>query len=421
MRSRGGIWAGTRRWWAGIGTLLSLALLAACGGSSPTTATQPPTTTASMPITPTTAPAPKITTITGTGVPTSGPTPAWRKIALPSGFGLQFHVSDVEPAPSNGNVAYACAPVPARPSSQAYAIASTNAGASFGAKARVGSGWGACAQVVVDELRPNRAVAFQDIGQSGYVTSNGGASWQPFTGPYLRSMVTAGATTYGINEDINAPQAGFSLVASDDGLKIWRTLSLPDAASGADIDRVWAQASGGLLIETAGEGAPTQMFDSPEGGASWRRIKTPSGSFYANFVYATVGTNGAWTICGMYNTSNSSGVAVVACTSDSGSSWIVLPQVGDGGQSSPALAGITTGGAVLATDNGSSGSTPTLYRWLPGTTRWQSLGALPPSAASVAYCASAGGGVLWAFVAESDGAGYPGAPNNIYSAPYPAG
>lgn len=408
------------RWLVGLGIAASLVGLAGCGNAASSVAHTTSTATALPPTlsVPTATVGPHVTTITGTSAPTTGPTPAWRKAALPAGFGLAFHESDIEPAASNGNIAYACAAVPAQPPSQAYAITSANAGASFGSKAQVGSGWGSCAQVVVDELVPSRAIAYQDSGMSGEFTTNGGATWQPFSTTFLRQMATIGATTYAVQGNENSQPD--SLIASSDGMRAWRHIALPVNAGGAPFAYLWAQSSGSLLIETGGDNAPTSLNVSSNGGSTWKPVLMPSDAFYPNFVYALGTSSGAWNICGMYDTSNTDAITKIACTRDSGATWSILPLIGDGSQSGPQLSGVTTDGAVLATSNGSMDTTMTLYRWQPGATRWQSLGAVPPYSGGIRYYPTASGGVLWSFVYESDGAGAPPAVNDIYSAPYPA-
>lgn len=402
-----------RGWLMSMGVAVGLVALAGCGGTSnmhqsALAATATPTLTI-----PTTTPGPRVASITGTGAPTAGPTPAWRKAALPSGFGLEFHSSDVEVAASNGNIAYACAGV----NGPAYAVVSANAGATFGPKVQVGSGWGVCAQVVVDELVPSHAIAYQDVGTSGMLTTNGGASWQSFGTRSIRQMATIGGTTYAVQGGTNSNED--ALIASSDGMRTWRQISLPVNSGGAPSAEMWAQSNGSILLETGGNNAPTNLSLSTNGGSTWTSVLMPSDALYPNFVYALASPSGAWTICGMYDTANSGGVTNLACTRDSGATWTILPQIGDGSQAGPQLSGVTASGAIFATSNG-SGAASTLYRWQPGATRWQSLGALPPYSGGIRYYPTASGGVLWSFVYESDGAGAPPSTNDIYSAPYPA-
>lgn len=404
-----------RGWMIGTGLSLGLAALAGCGGA-PATTMRAATPTATFSI-PTATPTPHVTTIASTGAPTAGPTPTWTKAALPAGFGLDFHVSDIEPAPSDGSVAYACAPVPAQPPSQAYAVVTSTGGARFGPETRVSSNWGSCASVVVDEADPQRAIAYPDFYTApGARTTDGGATWNPYSGPSIRQMTTISATTYAVQTDTNGNAD--TLIASTDGMSTWHSVSLPNGTGDYRSASLWAQPSGNLLLETAGPNTTTYMWQTANSGATWAQVVTP-GEFYPNFVYATAGARGAWVICGMYNTSNTDATMNLACTTDSGANWTALPTIGDGGQGGPQLASVTPTGAVLATAN-DNGSAPTLYRWSPGATRWQSLGALPPYIGTVRYYPTTSGGVLWAFVYESDGAGAPPPANDIYSAPYPA-
>jgi hypothetical protein len=106
----------------------------------------------------------------------------------------------------------------------------------------------------------------------------------------------------------------------------------------------------------------------------------------------------------------------IACSSDEGADWIVLPDLAP--ENGVELAGIGSDGAALATI---SSNPVTLFRMSPSAARWQALGALPQSAVWITYAPTPSGGILWALPAESDGVSGAGPDNAIYSAPYPAG
>jgi hypothetical protein len=128
---------------------------------------------------------------------------------------------------------------------------------------------------------------------------------------------------------------------------------------------------------------------------------------------------GAWSVCVPSSSGNADPNVHIACTADYGASWTVLPDLTLNGSSlSQQLMGIVSDGSVVLTTTSTSIQ---LYRLPAGATRWQALGSLPPTAAYATYVPTPSGGILWAFPAESDGAAVPGAPNDVYSATYPAG
>ena len=160
-----------------------------------------------------------------------------------------------------------------------------------------------------------------------------------------------------------------------------------------------------MLAETGVNGS-FNLWQSSDSGTHWTAVPLPQET--VSWIGAVPGTHaGSWLIYVGYN--DATGFGHTASTTDEGTSWTMLPQ--GGGQ----LAGIGSDGAALVA--GGSG----LYRLSPGATRWQSLGALPPSADWITYAPTPSGGMLWAFPAESDGASGAGPANAVYSAPYPAG
>src|SRR5215467_14855283 len=93
-----------------LGAVCCVLALAGCGQSHPAHALKstPAPTTASTPLPlPTATPSPQITTLSSSGAPVAGRAPEWSQVALPSGFGIQFHLSDIGVAPSDGEIAYA--------------------------------------------------------------------------------------------------------------------------------------------------------------------------------------------------------------------------------------------------------------------------------------------------------------------------
>src|SRR5690348_18426128 len=111
--------------------LLAMLLLSACGqaAASHTTATPLPPTPTPFPTQP---PVPTVAVIPSSGQPVWGNVAAWSHVNLPAGFGMQFHVSDVRVAASDGRTAYACA-APGNPDQPRHprVVVTHNGGASW--------------------------------------------------------------------------------------------------------------------------------------------------------------------------------------------------------------------------------------------------------------------------------------------------
>ncbi|HEX5441719.1 MAG TPA: hypothetical protein VFW76_12595, partial [Ktedonobacterales bacterium] len=89
--------------------LLAMLLLTACGRAAATpAATATPLSPTPTPF-PTQPPVPTVAVIQSSGQPVWGNVASWSHVNLPAGFGMQFHVSDLQVAASDGRTAYACA------------------------------------------------------------------------------------------------------------------------------------------------------------------------------------------------------------------------------------------------------------------------------------------------------------------------
>lgn len=396
--------SGARRRLLTASVVCCLLVLAGCGqsrqGSTPTFTPTPTALALPTPLT-------YITTLPSGGTPLPGPTPAWSPAALPSGFGMAFHMSDIGVAPSDGDIAYACT-TPLTQSSQTEVVVTHDGGMSWGPVTNINVNFDGCSYVTVDATTPTTALLYSGPNPmgTGALTTDGGSTWQPYTIPNaaIWSLSTSGDSTYAILDSDSGNGASFSLAVSQDGLHTWQPISVPSGGSGTDVLGFWGPVAGSMLAETGFNGS-FNLWQSSDSGTNWVGVPLPQEA--VSWIGAVPGTRaGSWQIYVEW-------FAHIASSTDAGASWTVLPDLTpDGGGQ---LSGIASDGAALAT-GGSS-----LYRLSRGATRWQSLGVLPPSAESVTYAPTPSGGMLWAFPAESDGASGAGPANAVYSAPYPAG
>ena len=87
---------------------------------------------------------------TAQALPTSSPlthiiTLRWSQAALPPGFGMEFHVSDIGVAPSDGDIAYACTTTLFQPY-QTKVVVTHDGGASWGPVTNINVNFGGCAE-----------------------------------------------------------------------------------------------------------------------------------------------------------------------------------------------------------------------------------------------------------------------------------
>src|SRR6185437_6872945 len=191
----------------------------------------------------------------------------------------------------------------------------------------------------------------------------------------------------------------------------------------------WLQPDGDGILLAVSDGAyggGSQLWSSPDGGATWRALSVPGG--LPSYVVARF-TNGGgrpngivarsirgqFHICVLNVTTNTSAQnslpSKVICSIDGGATWQArtmqiystseVPTVGAN------LVSITNDGALLA-------GLGTLYRLAANSSQWQSLGLLPELV--VVYCPSPGVGMLWA--APGIGGGPADPQNRIFTADY---
>lgn len=387
------------RWRSAVTAAMLCLALAACGRSAGATPRAAATVAATSTPSPTATPA--ITVIQSSGPPVNGAAVAWQHANLPAGFGMHFDAADTSVAASAGMTAYSCGPGAGRGKTQV--IVTHDGGASWVRVADAPVGGSGCQFIMVDKLNPSIVVCCQYTSGPQAISTDGGASWHMGSSTYVVLWpVTVGARTYAILGYNVASGQQETLGESDDGLRTWQTLDTP-RDSGSNYRGLWLNpATGALLLDTLG-----QAWSSTDGGQHWSEVQRPAtGLINIAVQQSTVAQ--PWRICGTSN--------AIVCTRDAGATWTQEPPIAPGGQVAlQALVGMPADGSLLAI------SLTTVYRLPAGATQWQNLGAIQAdSNGELVYAASsAGGGSLWSFPVESDGAGGYEPIDAIYSAAYP--
>jgi hypothetical protein len=391
--------------------LFAVLLLSACGQAAakpnPTVTllpTLPPT-----PL-PTPPPTPTIAVIQSSGQPAWGNVASWSHAGLPVGFGMQFHVSDLGVAASDGKTAYSCA-VPGDPTrtGNPRVVVTHDGGASWTYVTNIPVLWYSCAQLVVDMLDSSMVIAAGDFGGGTQeVTFDGGQSWQALPLPpqqMILQLATRGDHAYALltKPNVGSNGANTILAESADHLRTWHEID--NGLAARNLRRFWINpGNGALLLQTYATG----LWTSTDEGAHWTQMGIPALSLVDYVVQQPI-ANQPWRLCAEYYASQDVSTGSLICTVDSGYSWFAPPP-GPFWQ----LAGIARDGALLAYD-----AAYMVYRLPHGATRWQKLGAAPQAGCCIHYAPTSVGGMLWKFPAESDGAGNADKPNDVYFAVYP--
>ena len=277
-------------------------------------------------------------------------------------------------------------------------------------------------QLVVDGSDPSvAALAWAPRGggagdsYTGLMTTiDGGVTWQAQPEePFMRidQLDSRRGVIYALRETADsAGSVETHLWASSDRMASWRQVDPGQTLSSA-LAGFWLDPNGrGILAIIVGgpNVVPSQLFYSPDDGATWRLIAVPGGlplTYYsARFISAGATSNtivarsiqGQFHICVSNATTgapaSTSQPTTVTCSIDSGAMWHTSPllvvQTSETTSVAVNLVSIADDGNLLASGFG------TLYRLGPGTDRWQSLGAEPQ--ALVTYCSQPGNGLLWA-------------------------
>lgn len=410
-----------------VAALCLIALLAGCGTATGASLQKPgatavPTSTTVLSPTPTMVPTPALTVRLASGPPVAGANATWRHANLPAGFGMAFHDSDLRVAASDGMTAYSCGG-PATPSglSRPQVIVTHDGGASWSRVSDIPGAWDGCQSLTVDELNPATVVAC--CGEAnGYpqqaISTDGGASWRLVGGSpqsyMIGQLATRGSHTYAILAQQSNSGTSFTLGVSDDHLQTWHAIDGSLATS--NYRALWVnRATGAVLLESWPGGIALQLWSTTDDGGHWSQLPVPV-SGIVDFAVEQPVSKQPLHVCASYYTSTSATGVTFVCTSDGSRMWTQEPELSPSNNGTfLGIAGLPADGSLLAQD-----TTGRLYRLPAGGTRWQALGNLPPSSSGgLAYAATASGGMLWTFPAESDGASNPDSPTAVYSAAYP--
>ncbi len=346
--------------------LLAVLLLSACGSvaARPIATALPPIPTPF----PTQPPLPTVADIQSSGQPIWGNVATWAHANLPAGFGMQFHVSDLQVAASDGRTAYACA-VPGDQTQPGHprVVVTHNGGASWTYTTDIPVLWDSCAALAVDMLNPAVVVASGDfVSGTQEATFDGGQSWQALSLPpqqAILQLATRGNVTYALmsKPNVGPNGAGTILAGSADHLRTWQEVDANLAPT--NLRQFWINSgNGALMLLTFTSG----LWTSTDGGVTWQQMNIPVSSV-ADYAVQQPLANQPWHLCGAYYaSSNNSGLTLV-CTTDGGHTWYQAP-LGPSGQP----AGIASDGALLVYDGDFM-----VYRLPAGATRWQKLGAAP--------------------------------------------
>jgi photosystem II stability/assembly factor-like uncharacterized protein len=391
-----------------LALLITVLLLSACGraAASPVATATPLSTPTPFPTPP---PLPTVAVIQSSGQPIWGNVASWSHANLPAGFGMQFHVSDLQVAASDGRTAYACA-VPGDQTQPGHprVVVTHNGGASWAYTTDIPVTWYSCVALAVDMLDPSVVIAQGDFGGPQEATFDAGKSWQALSLPpqqAILQLATYNGRTYALmsKPNVGPNGAGTILAASADHLRAWQEIDANLAPT--NLRRFWINpGNGALMLLTFTSG----LWTSTDGGATWQQMNIPVSSI-ADYAVQQPLANQPWHLCSAYDaSSNNSGLTLV-CTTDGGHAWYQAP-LGPSGQP----AGIASDGALLVYDGNFM-----VYRLPAGATRWQKLGAAPHAGCCIQYVPASAGGMLWMLAMESDGAGAPPDPRAIFSARYP--
>jgi hypothetical protein len=445
-------------WWLPILPFLSiLAALSGCGAAGVPAATPPGAHLAVSP-TPTLPAAQPL-------IWSAARSPVGQISPLPSGF--VRNGATAVPAPSDRNVAYACAPGQDPKAAEVSTWVTHDRGAHWdatggitvlaGHAVEVNSCWivvdttaDATAMAQIGYILPGQDIAGQCLAGSCinytlFVTTNMGQQWLPLTPPRgpsspegqppldtIYELATYQQTTYGVfeptPEDLSTLAGGVFM--SRDHLRTWTLVpGLPyrigQSFTEYAVGEFWLNPVTGAMLAMATNnvlGSRETFLSSNDPGTRWTTLTMPT--FVSTSYNITVQqpyTNQPWHICGgnaNYVVTNSNqgtpNADILVCTGDGGAHWTTtqLDQPnysgsGPGAGPSYTLVGIADDGAVLLmTATG-------LERVVPGVPGMQSLGPAP-NLGIMTYVDGGGAGALWSTPGNSTSA----PPGRIYIAQY---
>ena len=371
-----------------ICALLTAGLLGGCGASS-------------------SAGAHATATATATPTPTAVGVTQWQTVA-----GAPAEVSDFAFAPSNPGEGFLCSGDPTVQTTAQRLYASTNGGKSWAPVASAPNAGLGCnvfvdptdaADVFLQSLAVGSNSEPIPVAQSFWRSRDGGAKWHRLglaagTFGWRRlavvgtRLIALATPPYGMAQGCDSstpPGKPASLIyASDDGGQTWQKVGQAIMAQQLTVDSMSVMgttifALANTLYKGGCDQSPliSSLWRSSDGGRSWTRASTPSGTLY-DAVFTRTASGGYYGLAAGMNIDHTvDGQFTLLFSADSGASWIKLPPFFDA-SGKPLADGtggigsyvVTAQGAVLLdvvqqSPNGASG-TPVdrIYRLAPGAT-----------------------------------------------------
>jgi hypothetical protein len=446
-------------WWLPIlPALIILAGLSGCGAAGAPAATPPGGTLVVSPTPTLPAAQPLIWSAARSPVGPLSP--------LPNGYTRDGTIA--VPAPSDRDVAYACAPAPDPKASDVLAWVTRDRGVHWDTTAGITVSAAHAVEVnscgiVVDATAAATAMAqigYMPSGQSGgclagscisyalFVTTDMGQQWLPLTPPRgpsspdgqplldtIYDLATYQQTTYGLfeptPEDLSELTGGVFM--SRDHLRTWTLVpGLPyrigQDATAYQVAQFWLNPVTGAMLAIAANnmaGSKETFLSSKDPGSSWTTLTVPPlVSTGYDFTVQQPFADQPWRICA--GTASYPGTAIngetstgdiLVCTVDGGAHWKTtqMDQSNNPGtELSYTLVGIADDGAVLLM------TTVGLKRVVPGVNGMQSLGPAPmaPNLGAMTYVDGGGSGALWSIWSPPGGDTSSVPPSPIYTARY---
>ena len=345
------------------------------------------------------------------------PTLTWQGATLPDGYYPGSNpVETLVPAPSDGNVAYACGAQADHATEVSDIIplvwVTQNRGQQWTQRPSPVSSVFANCQIIVDGgdsqsvmLLVNPTTAYH--GSLEYLSRNGGKTWQA-RDDIISQLVTLQGEIYALRSTVDHP--GYSLYVSKDDMASWTLAAVAIQAAGQHVEHFWLDVTDNLLLaETAlypspDVGFPGELWGSHDGGHTWSLLRsTPA-------IYEARGA----AICGLDSDAATHILLTltrVTCSTDGGQTWktyyprktatIAIPtQLVEviGASADESL-------LILASLNGQTG----IVQYTPGDTQWRILNQTPQLPSEFTYWFTYAPpyldnpGVIWAIPLGLDG------------------
>lgn len=363
-------------------------------------------------------------TVTNHPAPTVAPAHpvAWKQLAFPSawdhpagvttpgsatptiGSGVTYSNAMLGFTAADANIVYACVSH-FDTGSAVYTIwVSHDRGATWTRAGTLPSGQQAQCEIIIDSADAQKAIVNLYWYQPGasplqpnglvFATTDGGHSWTALPGNYrYAQMASYGGKVFVLRLDTpGAPDLGYRLMVSADGMRTWTPLDQTLADASATISAFWLNPANGSILAYAFSGSARSFWSSPDRGGTWRRISVPTNGLLQTIAVQWPLGAEPWRICAAGQLINVAPVDEhnqLACTLDGGKTWVDRPALditltcdclkGRAFTSISALnlVGIAPDGSLLATildrydgDNPHVG----LYRLPPTATTWEPIG-----------------------------------------------